>query len=122
MKQILLVDDNTSLRALIADLLRARAYQVHEARDGQDGLKLIENESFDVIIADLLLPGRLNGIELLARHNRLSPGKERILLTAFPSPQLPKICQFIHARFVPKPTSLNNLIHAIEGHPDATFE
>ncbi|MGH7846027.1 MAG: response regulator [Candidatus Binatia bacterium] len=113
-KDILFVDDNASLRHMIANLLRDREYQVHEAKDAQDALRLIKQDPFDVVITDLVLPGSLNGIDILVHHSRLSPGKGRILFTAFPSRQLPKICAYIGARYLPKPASLHELIRVIE--------
>jgi CheY-like chemotaxis protein len=113
-KNILFVDDNTPFRRIMTDLLRDREYQVHEANDGQGALELIKKDPFDVVITDLMLPGTLNGIDVLAHHNRLSPAKGRILFTAFPSHQLPNICRYIGARYLPKPASLHDLIRIIE--------
>ncbi|HWP56744.1 MAG TPA: response regulator [Candidatus Acidoferrales bacterium] len=116
MKAVLLVDDNTSLCHIIADLLRDRSYEVREATAGKDAVQLVRSRRFDVVIADLLLSGELNGIDVLALHNRLSPEKQRILFTAFQSRQLPNICAYIGARYLPKPASLRDLIRLIEGH------
>jgi len=57
---VLIVEDDASVRASIADLLRLQDYNVIEAADGVEGLDLLRRESIDVILLDLRMP-RLDG-------------------------------------------------------------
>jgi DNA-binding response OmpR family regulator len=60
---ILLIEDEPGLVVTISDLLAAEAYAVESARDGETGLKLALDPRFDLIILDVMLPGR-NGFEI----------------------------------------------------------
>ena len=62
---ILLVEDETSVREIIALLLKRLGYRVQEASSGEDGLRLAEGsqEKINLLITDLLMPG-MSGREL----------------------------------------------------------
>ncbi len=61
---ILVVDDEDSLRNLLATLLRSRGYVVQEARHGLEALDQIEGDLPDLILLDLAMP-KMNGFEVL---------------------------------------------------------
>ena len=63
MKKILLVDDEPDILKLVAARLRASGYDVVTAQDGQDGLRMAQQERPDLLILDLMLP-HLNGYEI----------------------------------------------------------
>lgn len=56
MFNILVVDDNTSIRNLMVTYLERENYRVLEARDGEEALEVIENEHIDLMIADIMMP------------------------------------------------------------------
>jgi CheY-like chemotaxis protein len=56
MSSILLVDDHLSVRCSVGDVLRDAGYQVSEAANAAQALKLLERRSFDLLIVDYLLP------------------------------------------------------------------
>ena len=60
----IVIDDNDDARELLADLLRARGYEVLSACDGVTGLKLIREHQPDIALVDLGLPG-LDGISVV---------------------------------------------------------
>jgi len=62
--RILVVDDEVSMRELLAIMLRREGYLVAEAGDGVEALETLRDENFDLVISDIQMP-RLNGIELL---------------------------------------------------------
>ena len=66
MAKILIVEDNEMNRDLIARRLAKRGYLVIEAVDGDQGLEMAAQESPDLIVADLGLPG-MDGCELTRR-------------------------------------------------------
>ena len=65
---ILIIEDHSSVRQTIMDILASRNYSFSEAESGEQALKLLEqdDDGFDVIILDLKLPG-MDGIETLKR-------------------------------------------------------
>lgn len=65
-KKILIIEDEPFLRRIIAEHLERAGYLVTEASDGEEGLKKIKEENFDLVLLDLLLPG-MDGFEVLSR-------------------------------------------------------
>jgi DNA-binding response OmpR family regulator len=63
---ILVVDDEPQIRDLLRKYLSARDFQVRVAADGQQALALVDQESPDIIVLDVNMPG-MNGIEVLKR-------------------------------------------------------
>ncbi|MBN1143556.1 MAG: response regulator [Bacteroidales bacterium] len=54
--RILVVDDNLENLEMMTILLKSRNYQVQQAQHGQEALEILENENFDLIISDILMP------------------------------------------------------------------
>jgi DNA-binding response OmpR family regulator len=78
--RVLIVDDESPLRALVRPYLEADGYDVVEADSGPSALKVIENGNIDLAIVDVMLPG-FDGIELVKKV-RESHDFPIILLTA----------------------------------------
>ncbi|HUT22857.1 MAG TPA: response regulator [Sumerlaeia bacterium] len=72
MARILVVDDDDQVRAFIAQLLLRQGYQVVEASDGAQAIRLFREEPADLIITDLIMPEK-EGIETIAELRRDYP-------------------------------------------------
>ena len=79
--QILLVDDEPTIRLSIGDALRNAGHSVKTAADGAEALKLVGRGSFDVIVTDLRMP-KVDGLTVLRRIRQELPSTEVILITA----------------------------------------
>jgi two-component system, chemotaxis family, chemotaxis protein CheY len=80
-KNILVVDDNASIRFLIRSLLESTGYLVcGEAEDGADAIEKAKQLKPDLICLDLSMP-RINGAEAASVLKRLMPGVPIILFT-----------------------------------------
>ena len=62
-------------------------YIISSSQTALDGLKLVRNESFDIILIDLVLPG-INGIEVLKRIKKIYPYVPIIILSGYPSEKI----------------------------------
>ena len=60
---ILLVEDNRNLSEMVGEYLESKGFGVDYASDGLDGYRLAVDNSYDVIVLDLMLP-RLDGTDL----------------------------------------------------------
>src|SRR3990170_8404014 len=72
--KILVVDDDAFFRALCSDILTSGGFFVKSASTGTEALGLVDNESFDIVITDLVMPV-VSGMEVLERtkqHNTLT--------------------------------------------------
>lgn len=66
MRRILAVDDEPSVLAVVRDILASAGYTVATAPSATDALERIEQDTFDLIITDLRMPG-MSGQDLIAR-------------------------------------------------------
>lgn len=77
---ILVVDDDNSIVDLMRDFLEMEGFQVATANDAQQALKVIENQTIDAMILDIMMPGQ-NGFEL-CRQIRLENNVPILFLSA----------------------------------------
>ncbi len=80
--RILVIDDEAAIRDSLEVLLTLEGYTVKMAADGDEGLKTLELEHFDLILLDLALPGR-TGLELLPIIKERLPETPVIMITAY---------------------------------------
>ncbi|MEO1052654.1 MAG: response regulator [Bacteroidota bacterium] len=66
MKNILVIEDEQGIRESIIELLELKNYSVTGARDGEEGLQMLEKELPDLVICDIMMPG-LTGYEVLRK-------------------------------------------------------
>jgi len=64
-KKILIIEDEKTLRFILAQQLEEEGFEVLEAIDGEEGLQKLKENKVDLIILDLLLPG-MDGFEVLS--------------------------------------------------------
>lgn len=70
-KRILVVEDRLSVRTMIADYLSQHQYTVSAASNGQEALLLCQNQEFDCVLLDLMMPV-MDGAEFLRRLRSIS--------------------------------------------------
>ncbi|MDR6881288.1 response regulator transcription factor [Bacillus sp. 3255] len=63
MRNVLVADDDANIRALLRYVMTREGYQVHEAQDGVEAVRLMEEASIDLAIIDVMMP-RMDGYEL----------------------------------------------------------
>jgi DNA-binding response OmpR family regulator len=81
MRQILTIEDDAASRRGIVDALRFAGYEVIEAGDGNTGLEMAVRRAYDLLLLDLVLPGR-GGMEILRELRATRPTQPVIILTA----------------------------------------
>ena len=77
--KVLVVDDDTKLRRLLAHLLSNAGYQVLEAEDGEEGLSLALQESPQIVVTDWSMPS-MSGLELCRTLRRMESGRRTFIL------------------------------------------
>ncbi|MGL4737066.1 MAG: response regulator transcription factor [Cellulosilyticaceae bacterium] len=82
--RILLIEDDTALCDAISFQLQSYEYTVDTCHDGEEGLLLIQNQIYDLIILDRMLPS-LNGIDIVKAMRRLTIHIPVIMVTALNS-------------------------------------
>ena len=83
-KNILVVDDDMSVRTVFSSVLRKEGYRVTAVKDGYEAIKAIDKKSFDLALVDLKMPG-LDGIEVLKKIKSRRPQTRVIIYTGYGS-------------------------------------
>lgn len=72
-KKILVVEDETDARQIFQDILTDAGFDVKVAADGQEALKLMTENKFDLVLLDIIMPN-MDGVQTLAEAKKF-PGK-----------------------------------------------
>ena len=80
--KILVVDDEKRIRDGCHKVLTLEGFEVSRAENGQVGLSMIEQEHFDIVLLDLMMPGE-SGLEILERLKLLHPNTAIIVITGY---------------------------------------
>lgn len=80
-KRILIIEDHTDLANILSLNLSDLDYDVKHAADGLKGLNYLENESFDLVILDIMLPG-MDGLEICRRIRNQNNYTPVLMLTS----------------------------------------
>jgi CheY-like chemotaxis protein len=92
--KVLFVDDDAMNRRVVRDMMRVAGAAFEEAADGQAGLDMIEQESFDIILMDLRMPG-MDGLTAIGHIRSRTDAKARlpiIVVTADTSADIRERC------------------------------
>ncbi len=84
-EEILVVDDEESVRAVCQRTLSKLGFAVHTAEDGERALAHLESHDVAFVLTDLTMPGRVDGARLVEEIRRRFPSTDVALMTAFPS-------------------------------------
>lgn len=83
-KKILVVDDELLILRIISDILSKEGYEVKTAINYHNAIKLIEEESFSVVLTDIRMPEK-SGIDLLSHVKQINKDISVVLMTGFAS-------------------------------------
>jgi DNA-binding NtrC family response regulator len=82
MLDILVIDDEPSIRMPLGHALRARGHRVAVAADGAEAMSRLDSQVFSLVVSDVKLP-RVDGFTILRRLRKESPATDVVLMTAF---------------------------------------
>lgn len=113
-RRVLVVDDETNMRATLAEILQMEGYEVTTADSGEAAVELSAKDPFDVVLMDVRMPG-MNGVEAFRVIRRQRSGVRVILMSAFPLAELKRLalCEGAVA-FLAKPLNIESVVKLIE--------
>lgn len=79
-----LIDDEPIIHEVLGQLLESEGFKVEISASGEEALKKFEDQKFDLILLDLLMPG-LDGLEVLKQIKKIDPEALVIIITAYAS-------------------------------------
>ncbi len=82
MGNILIVDDEKSMRDFLRIMLKKEGFDVSVAENGKEAIQLVRSEPFDLVLTDMKMPGA-EGLDVLKEVNKASPHTPVILITAY---------------------------------------
>ena len=115
MIKILIIEDEEPIRRVLLRILTEEdsSYEVHEAFDGKDGLKKINNNNYDLILCDIKMPG-MDGIEVLESIKVSNKTLPFIMLTGHGNVSTAVEAMKLGAYdFISKPPDLNRLLNSV---------
>jgi two-component system nitrogen regulation response regulator NtrX len=81
MSKILIIEDDSKIRAILKEILQEKDHETEEASDGQEGLKKLEAGSFDLCICDIKMP-KMDGLEVLQKAKEAGIGTNFVIISA----------------------------------------
>ena len=113
--KVLLVDDETVFTQNMSRLLGSRGYRVTAVNSGDNAIKALEKEKFDVVVLDLKMPG-MDGITTLKEIKKLDLFTETLILTGHGSIDTALEAIKLGAYdYLTKPCEIDELVAKIEG-------
>jgi DNA-binding NtrC family response regulator len=112
-EKILLVDsDRCSLRN-IGSFLRTEGYEVDEASNGNEAARLLDEEGFDLVLSDVIMPG-LSGFHLIERARSVASEIPVLLMSGFPGIDYDYVTQRGATDFIMKPLEFDELLSKVK--------
>ena len=115
MSKILIIEDEEPIRRVLVRILKDEdsSFEIHEASDGKQGLDLIKNDFYDLVLCDIKMP-KVDGIELLQRTRKTNSTIPFIMLTGHGNIETAVESMKLGAYdFISKPPDLNRLINSV---------
>jgi two-component system cell cycle response regulator CpdR len=113
MLRILLAEDDDSMRVYLARALERVGYQVTAVDRGTAALPLLESESFDLLLTDIVMP-EMDGIELAQKAAAIVPDIRVMFITGFAAVALKAGRKTPDAKVLSKPFHLKDLVAEVE--------
>jgi len=114
MAKILIIDDEQSIRSTLREILEYEKYTVDEAKDGEEGLKMLISDNYDIALCDVKMP-KMDGIEMLERVKMAGLDTQLIMISAHGTIETAVDATKMGAfDFVPKPPDLNRLLLTVK--------
>lgn len=117
-KQILIVDDSSTLRTMVKICLKGLPYDVTEAENGRHAMELLEAKSYDLILTDLNMP-ELDGFGFIEKARKL-PSADRTPIVVMTSREAETDIERAFAlgagSYVNKPVKKDELLAVVARH------
>ncbi len=113
MIRILLAEDDQVMREYLARALEKSGYAVTAVDRGTAALPLVEQEEFDLLLTDIVMP-EMDGIELAQKASELRPKLRVMFITGFAAVTLKAGKSMPQARVLSKPFHLRDLVLEVD--------
>ncbi|MCB0473230.1 MAG: sigma-54-dependent Fis family transcriptional regulator [Flavobacteriaceae bacterium] len=115
MSKILIIEDESAIRRVLKKIITEEnsAYEVDEAEDGLEGIEMIRNNDYDLVLCDIKMP-KMDGVEVLEKTQQLKPEVPILMISGHgdldTAVQTMRMGAF---DYISKPPDLNRLLNAV---------
>lgn len=116
MRNILIIDDDLDLQRIYSEKLRSAGFEPKIATNSEQAMEFITSSVPSVILLDIMIPGKMNGLEFLAqiKSNKETANIPVIVLTNLDNQKDEAIKSGANAYFVKANLSLNDLVDKVK--------
>ncbi|MGH1403686.1 MAG: response regulator [Alphaproteobacteria bacterium] len=113
---ILLVEDEEEIKELAACILEGQGYTILQASNADEALKILVDQSqeIDLLFTDIVMPGEINGVQLVARALDLRPDLKVLFTTGFIKTSIPDMNLLDSYSILDKPYRPDGLIQEVQ--------
>jgi putative two-component system response regulator len=112
-EKILVVDDEELIRRTVAKILRKHDFEVFLAEDGYQAVTMCQEQSFDMVITDVRMPG-IDGVETIRQIKQHQPHIYSIIITGYASEETPVQALKVGVNdYIFKPFEVDTFIHSV---------
>mgnify|MGYP005852512897 CR=1 FL=1 len=112
--RILVIDDDESIRKVLATILEEKGFIVDTAKDGKEAIKKSKEKFYNLALMDIRLPDT-NGTKLLTKIRDTTPKMRKIIITGYPS--LQNVVEALNKgadAYITKPFDMDKVLKTIE--------
>ena len=112
--RLLVVDDEPGWRDLLSYELRANGYEVELAENGCQGLEMFRQKPTDVILTDVRMPGKMDGIDMIQQCLEEGARPKVIFMSGYAAEEkLEKALRYESSLYLRKPFDMDELLKAL---------
>ena len=114
MGKILIIDDEKEMREISSQIFLLEGFEADTASDADSAMFKIKNNKYDFLLVDLVLPGRMNGLDIIKRVRQLYPHIKIIAYSGFSGIDIAeKVIRAGANNFIAKPFKRQEIISVV---------
>lgn len=120
MSKILIIEDESAIRRVLKKIITEEndAYQVEEAEDGLQGIEMIKDVDFDLVLCDIKMP-KMDGVEVLEKAKKIKPETPFVMISGHGDLDTAVNTMRLGAfDYISKPPDLNRLLNTVRNALD----
>ncbi len=120
MSKILIIEDEAAIRRVLSKIISEEndAYNVEQAEDGLDGIEMIKNNDYDLVLCDIKMP-KMDGVEVLEKAKKIKPEVPIVMISGHGDLDTAVNTMRLGAfDYISKPPDLNRLLNTVRNALD----
>jgi DNA-binding response OmpR family regulator len=111
--RLLVVEDEDLVREWLVEALVEAGFAVDEAATGDEAAKLVDGGGYVLLVTDITMPGRLDGVDLAARARGKHPGMPIVFVTGGPDATRKGRVSGARTSVISKPCTMDSVVRTV---------